>query len=278
MRSARRSLTSGLTASLFGAEGSLAQPLPVLPTSSSLDPDATAYIANVETADGQSLEEDIKTAINNFFVSAKANGYFSAIKTGCILAGAKTLSGALTPLISGNTPTSFNFVGGDYDRINGLSGDGSKYINTGRSTSADALNNIHMSVWAHTRDNGNNRYIDGDSDNLTIVGNNSTGFRARVGSGNLNTHGTLAAVPCLIGVSRNNSSSYDWRIGTESGTQSETSTSVNVSDYNIFSVSSGAFATSATIAFYSIGESLDLSLLSTDVNQLISDISAALTP
>jgi hypothetical protein len=73
------------------------------------DTDAQAYITAVETADGAALEAGVKTAINNFVVGCKADGIWSAIKASCILAGARTLTGALIPL-AGTAPTNFDFA------------------------------------------------------------------------------------------------------------------------------------------------------------------------
>jgi hypothetical protein len=71
------------------------------------DPDALRYIAAVQTADQQSLEPAVRKAITDFIVGCKADGIWSAIKASCILMGARTLSGALTPL-RGGTPTNVN--------------------------------------------------------------------------------------------------------------------------------------------------------------------------
>jgi hypothetical protein len=64
-----------------------------------MDPDAAAYITAVETADGQALEERTKIAIDNFVLGCKADGIWTAIKASCILSGARTLAGALVPLV-----------------------------------------------------------------------------------------------------------------------------------------------------------------------------------
>jgi hypothetical protein len=58
----------------------------------------------------------------------------TAIKASCILAGARTLAGALVPL-AGAAPTNVGpFVSGDYNRKTGLVGDGStKYLNSNRA-------------------------------------------------------------------------------------------------------------------------------------------------
>jgi hypothetical protein len=62
-----------------------------------MDTDAAAYITAVETADDQTLEEKTKIAIDNFVLGCKADGIWTAIKASCILAGARTLNGALVP-------------------------------------------------------------------------------------------------------------------------------------------------------------------------------------
>jgi hypothetical protein len=80
-----------------------------------------AYIAAVETADGQALEPAIRTAYDQFIRGCKADGIWDAIKASCILSGARSLSGALVPL-KGSAPTNNNFVSGDYVRTTGLVG------------------------------------------------------------------------------------------------------------------------------------------------------------
>jgi len=42
-----------------------------------LDPDAADYIAAVEEADGQAMEEAFKTAINEFVVGCKIDGVYA---------------------------------------------------------------------------------------------------------------------------------------------------------------------------------------------------------
>jgi len=65
------------------------------------------------------------------------------------LAGARTLTGALVPLV-GTAPTNFNFVSGDYNRETGL-GDASnatKYLNSNRAGNADPQNSRHVAAYA----------------------------------------------------------------------------------------------------------------------------------
>lgn len=111
------------------------------------DPDAQAYITAVETADGQALETVIRDAINAFVVGCKADGIWDAIKACCIMAGARTLAGALVPL-KGPAPTSFNFTAGNYNRKTGLVGNASNmYLNSNRNNNADPQDNKHLSVY-----------------------------------------------------------------------------------------------------------------------------------
>jgi hypothetical protein len=106
----------------------------LMPKAPAFDADAQAYITAVETADRQALEAGVRTAINDFVVGCKADGIWDAIKASCIMAGARTLTGALVPL-KGTAPTNYNFVPGDYNRKTGLVGDGSsKNLNSNGTT------------------------------------------------------------------------------------------------------------------------------------------------
>ena len=106
------------------------------------DPDAGRYIAAVEAADGQLLEFAVGRAMNNFIVGCKADGTWDAIKASCILAGARTLAGALVPLV-GTAPTNFNFVSGDYDRRK-ITGSTGKYLDSNTNTDDFPQNSFHM--------------------------------------------------------------------------------------------------------------------------------------
>lgn len=115
--------------------------------SSIFDIDALRYIQAVEIADNQALEGSVKTAINTLVVGLKTDGIWSDISACGILAGARTLNGALVPL-KGPAPTNYNFVAGDYSRSLGLSGDGlTKYIDTNEPTNSRPLTSSHISVY-----------------------------------------------------------------------------------------------------------------------------------
>jgi hypothetical protein len=243
------------------------------------DTDAQAYITAVETADGQSLEVATKDAINAFVVGCKADGIWSAIKASCILAGARTLAGALVPLV-GTAPTNFNFVSGDYNRKTGL-GDASnatKYLNTNRAGNADPQNSRHAAVYASSAISNNGAVL-----NAGGIGTGATSiewFSGTLGarSSSSAASGVATTTPTgIVGTSRTVSTVHTVRYSGVNATLGLTSSTPSASNYRIFTWSEGPVTTysSARLAFYSIGESLDLALLDARVSALITAIGAA---
>ena len=242
-----------------------------------MDPDAAAYITAVETADGQALEEKVKIAIDNFVLGCKADGVWDAIKASCILAGARTLNGALVPL-TGAAPTNFNFVAGDYDRKTGLPGNGStKYLDSNRTANADPLNNYHCAVFPTqiATLGGSPRLIEcqlyTDSGATGLAENTLAGYVAYSRRSVTSTN-SPRVTSSLVGVSRANSSEYQFR---RNGSQISVSTSsLPLSNgsvtWKLYTNANNSLEQSnARIAFYSIGESLDLALLDARVTDLI---------
>ena len=239
-----------------------------------LDPDAAVYIDRVETADGQSLEEGVKLAYSTFVSGCKTDGIWDAIKASCILAGARTLNGALVPLV-GTAPTNYNFVSGDYDRETGLVGDGSaKYLDSNRRGTDDPLNNQHLSVYAGTLGTLQARQLAGVTGDTVIFDypdNSQTRFVSRDSSPVRNRSVSNGG---LQSVSR--SGPTEW-VARCSGSQlAYTDASVSASSNNLLIFTAGGNFSNARIAFYSIGESLDLAALDTRVSALITAIGAAI--
>ena len=245
------------------------------------DADATAYISAIETADGQSLEPAVKTAINNFVVGCKSDGIWSAIKASCILAGARTLSGALVPLV-GAAPTSISFVSGDYNRKTGLVGNATtKYLNSNRAADADPQNNASLAIWVSTPATAPNLYYLG----ALRTGTQSvySGITTNVGFLIRNLQPIPNSNPTgtgLAGVSRTASNSYNWRWAGATGTSS---IRVSTGTYNgkIFVYGRNLDGTinnrsNGRFAFYSIGESLNLALLDTRLSTLMTALTAAI--
>jgi hypothetical protein len=237
------------------------------------DSDAIAYISAVETADGQSLEAAVQYAYEDFILGCKADSIWTAIKASCILAGARTLSGALVPLV-GAAPTNNNFVSGDYDRAGLLGNATTKRLNTNRHSTADPQDNMHMSVYLKT--------IAGTY-HLAATDTSATGasqlIDSRVRNRSNTINGSLVALtaPQFLGATRNSSANFTHRrINTNTIYTTASQTSVN-SNYFVFSGSATTSRSSSRIAFYSIGESLDLALLNARVSTLMTDLAAAIS-
>jgi hypothetical protein len=247
------------------------------------DTDAQAFITLVEAADGQALETGVRDAINAFVVGCKADGIWAAIKACCIMAGARTLAGALVPLVGAAPPTNFNFVSGDYDRKTGLVGNGStKYLNSNYQfpNLATARNNNHAAYYRAPGDLGTfhaGAALDVNAVFFTINHVASRNFEGV--TGNLIAADSGAGTG-FRGIARSNSASYIYRNSAANTTGTITSLSAtNNRGLAVFARNNAgtidAFATSR-ISFYSIGESLDLALLDARVTTLINAFAAAI--
>jgi hypothetical protein len=244
------------------------------------DADAIAYVNAVEAADGQLLEFGVGKAINDFVVGCKLDNTWNAIKASCILAGARTRLGALTPLV-GTAPTSFNFVDGDYNRKTGLVGDGStKYLDANRNNNVDPQNSKHFAT-----------YGSGFTASQIIAGNIALGTGrlqlSRASSGNtfeVSVNNADAPftfsqiVTGFLGVVRTSNTVFSARHNSQTITNSSgggftSATPVN-SATGIFRF--GNSYGTPRLAFYSIGESLDLALLDARVTDLINAFAAAI--
>jgi hypothetical protein len=233
------------------------------------DADASTYIEAVEAADTQTLETSVRYAINDFVIGCKQDGIWNAIKASCILAGARTLTGALVPLV-GSAPTSFSFIAGDYNRKTGLIGDGStKYLDSNRNNNADPQDSNHNAFYLTTAPSGNYRIMGTGSGNpgSNLISGSSLTVTTRNRTGTGTNLAAAISAPSLIGTSRASSSSYSARCG--SVTQSISAASQSLFSGNILLFQSGGTYANSRIAFYSIGESLDLALLDARVTDLI---------
>jgi hypothetical protein len=253
------------------------------------DPDARSFIQRVQAADGAPLETAVMTALDRFVIGCKADGIWGAIKACCIMAGARTLAGALTPLV-GPAPTNVNFVSGDYSRTLGLLGNGTtKSLNTNRDNTADPQDNKHAAARLSVVGAGvlapilsvetSSAAAYTNSGAFCIV-NDTTGDRvvSRHNWGGSGNTSTTALSPGFVGINRSASSGWTLRRPSGETTITATSQTPRAGTINIFSL--GATATTAfsshRIQFYSIGESLGLSLLEARVTTLMADIAAAL--
>jgi hypothetical protein len=244
------------------------------------DPDVQAYLSAVEQADGQALEYPVAYAVDEFVRGCKADGIWDAIKASCILAGARTRLGALTPLV-GTAPTSFNFVDGDYNRKTGLVGDGStKYLDSNRNNNADPQNSHHQCLFVSTLRTSGFVYIGAGPDitgTSMILQLSTNAFAAR----SRNDFANSASVPTagFWGVSRASSANYNYRFTGNSAVFSRVSQTPYNGNTFVFGNNGGAGLSApvnARLAFYSIGESLDIALLDARVTDLINAFGAAI--
>jgi hypothetical protein len=250
------------------------------------DADALAYLTAVEAADGQALESSVKSAINTFVVGCKADGIWDAIVASCIMAGARTVAGAIVPL-RGNAPTNNNFVSGDYSRKLGLLGNNSnKYLATGynnNDTTNFPQNNTHISCYVSASQTNASGVFAGTSTgigNKLFFSHNSTTIisgRNRA----LSATGSLAQAPLgFQGTSRNNSANFDCRFTSSSGAVSSTITGGSGAPSNellgVFATGAGGSPTNAQMSFYSMGKSLTLSSLDSRVTTLMTTLNALL--
>ena len=242
------------------------------------DADTIAYMQAVETADGQALELDVIKAYDAFILGCKHDGIWDAIKASCILAGARTLDGALVPL-KGGAPTNFNLSG--YDRKLGLVGNS---INGRLLTSYIPLqNNNHGAVWLPSQPTQGKILIgnkDGDgfgfypNTNSYVLANNTSGVFTFSSVG-------IGLTVGLIGIERSSSVSYAYRIGSLNGTTgTSNSTTPLTTPVSVFAgdpaFGSQGYPTGARIAFYSFGESLDLALLDSRVSALMNTLNSVI--
>jgi hypothetical protein len=251
-------------------------------SSSELLSEVDIYINNIESIDGQALEENVKHSIRNFVSGCQQDNIWDSIKSCCILAGARTLSGALVPL-KGAAPTNFNFTSSDYSRISGLRGDAAtKYINTNRAVNVDLDNSKHASIYASESTFSPAAYS-------TLMGVTEfpkgviflstfapwTSLVTSIGA-NDNSLKSNIAITGFIGMNRSNNDNYNIIINNLTETL-QTPIDLPMTSLNIYLFASNQsnnqpqWFSNPRISFYSIGESIDLSLLQSRVNTLMND-------
>lgn len=108
--------------------GTLAAPAGYVMT----DPDAAAYVTDVETADGQPLESTVRQAIDTLYLGIKADGDFALLQSILCLCVPRTLNGNLVAMKGANIAGWTNFSSGDIQRGRGMIGNAvDKYGLTG---------------------------------------------------------------------------------------------------------------------------------------------------
>ena len=241
------------------------------------DPDALAYITAVETADGEALEAGVREAINDFVVGCKADGIWDALQASCILAGARTLNGALVPLV-GDAPTNFNFVTDDYDRVTGLKGDGStKYLDSNRANNADPQDNNHLAAFSSALGATNaNILASGIGLGRRRILLMSVGQLSFNANGDDVLRGEDPNVNALMGASRHSENNTDTIVNGLVVSTSQASAAPSSARILLYTRPPALGFSSARLSFYSIGEALDLATLDSRVSALMTALDGAI--
>jgi len=245
------------------------------------DRDAIAYIRAVEEADGAYLETSVKVAINNLVAGLKADGLWESMASSCLLCGPRTLAGALVPL-RGDAPTAYAFTSGDYSRTEGLTGAGAGtylYL-SGVHPDGPVQNSAHQALYITSQTASASykthiREFDGPEagDGSTQISQSATSAYIRCRS-----LGDAAVSESpqtgLTAINRSNSSSFEFRRGGASSTLNVAST--GITDNNAFIYRFSSVYSDITLAFYSLGTSLDLAKLDTHISDYVTAIGAAI--
>jgi hypothetical protein len=246
-----------------------------------LDDDARSYLNRVTLTEGGVLEDSVAVAVNQFVLGCKADDIWNAIKASCILAGARTLTGALVPLV-GTAPSRTGTEGGwNYARKTGLKANGTDNdIDTGRNNNADPQDNKHLAVWISTHHTRNQTRADlgGASSNIggsqLMTTTSARFYRVNWIGSAANSENETATTVGFWGASRTGTSTVTGRYANSNRAFTDGSAApINV---NMRVFSRGTDFSDARLAFYSIGESLDLALLDARVTTLINAFAAAI--
>jgi hypothetical protein len=243
------------------------------------DRDAATYIAAVEFADGQALEDAIKIAINAYVIGLKTDGIWNSVLASCIMMGARTLTGALIPL-KGTAPTSVNFVSGDYNRETGLKGNGSnKYIDTNFLDSSTYRIDIHHGVFQTTdlTDTGGTSRAVISARNTSTGTNASQIFSASATLTLTSASRATAAYSMLdsdfdsfIAISRGNSSNYIYRNGTANNTITQAaSADTSGVNFRVYTREGAPNYSLGRYAYYTVGTHIDATGLSNYQTRII---------
>ena len=238
-----------------------------------VDADATAYLSAVQTADGQALEPAVRDAITAFVIGCKLDGIWNAIRLSCILIGARTLAGALTPL-RGGAVTNNNFVSGDYNRKTGLVGNGTNKSLSQAIPTGSYLNDHSFSVFHSSLAGSAAAWACGNSSVWYGFFASTPGQPNFRSSNNQLTHSQNRAAG-LIGASRNVSTEFICRNNQANETKVQNS-AVPLSSGSWIVWGSGSPPTSDRNVFYHFGQSINLALLDSRVTALSNAIGAAI--
>lgn len=252
---------------------------------SSYDPDALAYINAVEAADGEKLQSTVKDAINNLFLSLKDEDIFQKISVASLLAGPRTLSGALVPMI-GSQVVNVNFSIGDHSQSTGLKGGVGKYIlHDNFDPLTLSCDNVHVSGYITEMDDSTTGIVH------PIVSNDiTTGVQIHVGRSTFSTpyvsfsrnlsNTLFDMVGCDIGfygTSRSTLTGYTDRFNGVDVARTMSAGTIPTSKFVGLRRTTSQYSRDR-IAFYSIGQAVNLEKLEEIITTYMAEISSIIPP
>lgn len=224
------------------------------------------------------LIADNMLAVSNGII----NQATSKIKAACIMAGARTPAGALTPLV-GPAPTAFNIISDNYSRKTGIGPTvGSAYLQINRLNNDDPQNNNHNCVFVTERQIGSiitggtpfntgDNYIDVNGPNYRIKSRDASSSTVAWTSPTLTTAN-------LVGTSRASSSGFTFiadDVATFITSTSQTPSSKPILVFARMGTVVEGFGIHR-IGYYGAGESINLSLLNSRLKTLFNSLATAL--
>jgi hypothetical protein len=258
------------------------------PDDTGMTNDVQQYLNKIEAADGIPLETAVRQAVANFVAGCKADGIWTSLNSCCLLAGPRTLAGALIPL-QGDAPSNFNFTPADYNRKTGLKGDGaSKYLNSNHANNLEAKMDQHLSVYVTQAETFLFRYYIGLMRAFTssTIYRNSTGSicaRVRNSQDTEISTGITNSPTGFLGAQRNGSTGITIRaVATENFYTIGPGGEPTVDPILVFTRGTTGGApmasyTNSRISFYSIGSSLSsLALLENRISTYMAAINSAI--
>jgi hypothetical protein len=229
-----------------------------------------AWVLAVEAADGARLENAVLSAMIDF-----ANWRIPFGGHCCVMAGARTLNGALVPMI-GTAPTGINLVSGDYNRINGIDMPDTKYIQSnvnGNSLAQDSRHAYTYVTVSNFVNTGTFRILIGTSTNLLggmtgISVNAATNLRVNASS----SQSAIGLVTTAggYGVNRNSSALFTSRAVSTTGSSGLVSISPGSGNFRV----SDTAGFQGVFSLYSIGPDIGNSL--TELNNRTVTLMAAI--
>ena len=243
------------------------------------DADARTYALAVEAADNAKLERLVAKAIDDLVIGLKADSNWTPLGAAVLLAGPRTLAGALVPLVGPAPSNNGPFVSADYARKTGLIGNAStKYLDTNYAGNTPGQDDCSFGAWVSTASSVASSYIGAG---LTVTGATNLGvlspnLNARNRTATGDALASMSGATGLIGSSRSGSAGYIVRAGGGNNTITRASETPASATFHVFKANGSSAYGNGRIAFYWAGTAVTLSQIDARLTTYIADIAAAI--